>query len=103
MDRLPASGEEVKTIARLFEKKSQKSVIHLRDKATEDNANTPEMKNFDYIHFTCHGLLNDDFQSLVLSQLPPDKSKEDGYFTLNEIMNCDYNAKLVVLSACQTG
>jgi CHAT domain-containing protein len=23
--------------------------------------------------------------------------------TLNEIMNCDYNAKLVVLSACRTG
>ena len=61
------------------------------------------MKDFDYIHFTCHGLLNDDFQGLVLSRLPPDKSKEDGYFTLNEIMNCDYNAKLVVLSACQTG
>jgi CHAT domain-containing protein len=47
--------------------------------------------------------LNDDFQSLVLSQLPREKSKEDGYFTLNEIMNCDYNAKLVVLSACETG
>ncbi|UCH93156.1 MAG: tetratricopeptide repeat protein [Candidatus Aminicenantes bacterium] len=102
MDRLPASGEEVKTIARLFEKKSQKSVIHLRDKATEDNANTPGMKDFDYIHFTCHGLLNDDFQSLVLSQDIPG-TKDDGYFTLNEIMNCDYNAKLVVLSACQTG
>ncbi|UCH93154.1 MAG: CHAT domain-containing protein [Candidatus Aminicenantes bacterium] len=60
------------------------------------------MKDFDYIHFTCHGLLNDDFQSLVLSQDIPG-TKDDGYFTLNEIMNCDYNAKLVVLSACQTG
>ena len=47
--------------------------------------------------------MSSTFQSLVLSQLPPEKSKEDGYFTLNELMNCDYNAKLVVLSACQTG
>ena len=103
MDRLPHSGEEIKTIARLFEKESLKSVAHLREQATEDNAKAANMKDFDYIHFSCHGLLNDDFQSLVLAQLPPEKSKEDGYLTLNEIMNCDYNAKLVVLSACQTG
>jgi hypothetical protein len=58
------------------------------------------MKDFDYIHFPCHALLNDDFQSLVLSQLPPDKSKEDGYLTLIEVMNCDYNAKPGALLLC---
>lgn len=103
MDRLPYSGEEIKTIARLFEKQSLKSVVKLREQAVEENAKAANMKDFDYIHFSCHGLLSDDFQSLVLSQLPSDKSKEDGYFTLNEIMNCDFNAKLVVLSACETG
>jgi CHAT domain-containing protein len=103
MDRLPYSGEEIKTIARLFEKQSLKNISYLREQAAEENAKAANMKDFDYIHFSCHGLLNDDFQSLVLSQLPADKSKEDGYFTLNEIMNCDYNAKLVVLSACETG
>ena len=59
------------------------------------------MKEFDYIHFSCHGILGDDFQGLVLSQIP--QSTEDGFLTSNEIMNCDYNAKLVVLSSCQTG
>jgi CHAT domain-containing protein len=103
MDRLPNSGEEIQTIAHLFEKESLKTVVYLREQATEDNARAANMKDFDYIHFSCHGLLSDDFQSLVLSQLPPGKSKEDGYFTLNEIMNCDYNAQLVVLSACETG
>jgi CHAT domain-containing protein/predicted negative regulator of RcsB-dependent stress response len=103
MNRLQASGQEMNAIAGLFEKASRKSVVHLREQATEENAKAPEIKDFDFIHFACHGLLNDDFQSLVLSQLPSDKSKEDGYFTLNEIMNCHYNAKLVVLSACQTG
>jgi CHAT domain-containing protein len=103
MNRLPRSGEEVTSISRFFEKKSQKYAVHSREQASEDKAKASEMKDFDFIHFACHGLLNDDFQSLVLSQLPPDKSPEDGYFTLNEIMNCDYNAKLVVLSACQTG
>jgi CHAT domain-containing protein/Tfp pilus assembly protein PilF len=103
INRLQDSGVEVKTIARLFEKESLKTMVHLREQASEDNAKERNMKDFAYIHFACHGLLDEDFQSLLLSQLPPDKSKEDGYFTLNEIMNCDYNAKLVVLSACETG
>ncbi len=82
---------------------TQNIVVYLREAANETKAKAAEMKRFDYIHLACHGLLSEDFQSLVLSQLPPGKSKEDGYLTLNEIMNCDYNAKLVVLSACQTG
>jgi CHAT domain-containing protein/Tfp pilus assembly protein PilF len=103
MDRLPQSGEEVRSIARLFQKEARKWAVHSREQASEATAKAPEMKDFDYIHFACHGLLNDTFQSLVLSQLPPSQSPEDGYFTLTEIMNCDWNARLIVLSACQTG
>jgi CHAT domain-containing protein len=98
---LPGSGDEVKTIADLYKKKNQKSVVYLRAKATEENAKSVDMKKFDYIHIACHGILGETFQCLVLSLIPG--AKEDGYFTMNEIMNCDYNAKLVVLSACQTG
>jgi CHAT domain-containing protein len=103
LNRLPHSGEEVRSIARLFAGGSSKSAVFLREEASEERAKALRMKNFDYIHFACHGLVSDDFQSLVLSQLPPDKTSEDGYLTLNEIMNCEFNAKLVVLSACQTG
>ena len=46
-------------------------------------------------------MASDEFQSLVLSQIP--NAEEDGYLTLDEIMNLDWNARLVVLSACQTG
>jgi CHAT domain-containing protein/predicted negative regulator of RcsB-dependent stress response len=99
--RLKSSGEEVNVIAKLFKKQSQKCAVHLRQDANEANAKSLDLKEFDYIHFACHAILGDGFQSLVLSQLP--QSTEDGYLTLNEIMNCDYNAKLVVLSACQTG
>ncbi len=99
--RLKSSGEEVNAIANLFKNQSQKFEVHLRQDATEANAKSPDLKEFDYIHFACHAVFGDGFQSLVLSQLL--QSAEDGYLTLNEIMNCDYNAKLVVLSACQTG
>jgi CHAT domain-containing protein/uncharacterized protein HemY len=101
LNRLQGSGREVHTIAELFKKHTQKCVVHLREQATETNAKLPGIKEFDYIHFSCHGILGDGFQGLVLSQIPG--SHEDGYLTLNEIMNCDYHAKLVVLSACRTG
>jgi len=99
--RLLASGEEVRTIADLFKKKNYRSISNLRKEATEDKAKAADLKDFDYLHFSCHGVLGDMFQGLVLSQIPG--ASEDGYFTLNEVMNCDYHAKLVVLSACRTG
>lgn len=99
--RLKGSGVEVKTIADFFKQQSQKTVIYERLEANETNARSTDLKYFDYIHFSCHGVMGDVFQCLVLSQVPD--APEDGYLTLNEIMNCDYNAKLVVLSACKTG
>lgn len=99
--RLESSGEEINTIARLFKAHSQNSIVNLRENASETNAKLPGINQFDYIHFACHAILGDGFQSLVLSQLP--ENTDDGFLTLNEIMNCDYNAKLVVLSACRTG
>ncbi len=101
LNRLQASGQEVTDISKLFKKTKQKCVVYLRKQANENNAKSPDLNEFDYIHFSCHGILGDGFQSLVLSQIP--ESSEDGYLTLNEIMNCNYNARLVVLSACQTG
>jgi CHAT domain-containing protein len=102
LDRLEASGEEVEAIAALFKKKTSPApIVYLREKATEDNAKLPGLIDYDYIHFSCHGVLKDNFQSLVLSRQPG--SCEDGYLTLMEIGHCDYNAKLVVLSACETG
>jgi CHAT domain-containing protein len=102
LNRLEVSGEEVEAIAQLFEKKSQHPpVVYVRENASEENAKLEDLKEFGYIHFSCHGVLGDEFQGLVLSQIP--ESKEDGYLTLFDIMTCAYNAKLVVLSACQTG
>ncbi len=102
-NRLKGTGDEVRAIAEIFEDLDNgKSVVRLREKAVEEEVKADKMKSYDYIHFACHGLLSEGFQSLVLSQDVPKRS-EDGYLTLNEMMNCDFNAKLVVLSACDSG
>lgn len=99
MNRLEGSGEEVREISKLFGE--NKSTIFTREDAKEENIKKTDLKDYGYIVLSCHGLASDEFQSLVLSQIP--NAEEDGYLTLDEIMNLDWNARLVVLSACQTG
>jgi CHAT domain-containing protein len=101
MKRIAGSGAEVKTIARLFHEKGKKTIVHLRENANETNLKAPGMKDFDIIHLACHGIMGGDFQSLLLAR-GSSGAREDGYFTLNEIMNCNYNANLIVLSSCLT-
>jgi CHAT domain-containing protein/tetratricopeptide (TPR) repeat protein len=100
-DRLRGSGEEVKQISRIFAKQKKGTHSLLRLKAKEAFAKAREMEKFGYIHFATHGILEDKFQAIALSQIPGDS--EDGLLTLGEIMNSHYNAHLVVLSACETG
>ncbi|MGD2086897.1 MAG: CHAT domain-containing protein [Candidatus Aminicenantes bacterium] len=106
--RLPETREEVEAIAKVFQEKGHRPVVYLRSNASEKNAKSSAMNRFGYIHFACHGIsrfvgqgiFSVGFQSLVLSR--DTDEEEDGYLTLNEIMNCDYNAQLVVLSGCKT-
>ncbi|MDD8026660.1 MAG: CHAT domain-containing protein [Acidobacteriota bacterium] len=105
LDRLEGSGREVTEIAKLFQAESatlpDKPEMKLRLDASEENAKAPSIGNYGYVHYSCHGLLGDGYQCLVLSQVPG--AGEDGFLTLGEIMNSGYKARLVVLSACQTG
>jgi tetratricopeptide (TPR) repeat protein len=105
LDRLEGSGQEVTDVMKIFQAKGKaapdKPGLKLRLDASEENAKAPTMADYGYILFSCHGLLGDGYQCLVLSQIPG--APEDGFLTLGEIMNSNYRARLVVLSACQTG
>ena len=104
LGRLKGSGEEVRAIERIFAdaNRSEKAEkVLLRVDATKQNARSPETAKFGYIHFSAHGILALGFQAIALSQIPGDN--EDGFLTLGEIMNLRYNARVVVLSACETG
>jgi CHAT domain-containing protein/predicted negative regulator of RcsB-dependent stress response len=99
LNRLVGSGIEVMDIGNLFGKNG---TIFTREKATEEKAKEDALSKYTYIHFSTHGILDDNFQAIALSQIPD--SIDDGFLTFDKIMNSKYtNAKLVVLSACQTG
>ncbi len=101
LTRLKGTAEEIEAVHSLCEKAGSKHQIYLRMDAREEYAKSPEMGQYSYIHFSTHGILQPGFQAIALSQIPSDK--EDGFLTLGEIMNIRFNARLVVLSACETG
>ena len=101
LTRLVGSGEEIEGIQKIFEKYDGVARPFLRLDAREENVKSKEIDQYTYIHFSTHGIVEPRFQAIALSQIPGEK--EDGFFTLGEIMNSRFNARLVVLSACETG
>ncbi len=102
LPRLPATANEIRAIGQIFRSgKNPPPRIFLQDAATEKAAKAPEMKNYRYVHFACHGLRDGENQALALTRRPGDD--EDGFLELPEFMHLDWNARLVVLSACETG
>lgn len=101
LTRLVGSGEEIEGIGKIFEKKGGTARSLLRIDAREENAKSEEVDRYAFVHFSTHGIVEPQFQAIALSQIPDEK--EDGFLTLGEIMNGKFNARLVVLSACETG
>lgn len=98
------SAEEIKDVAKYL--LPLKSKILLKEDAQESNFKKLDLRSYKIIHLATHGEISGaisgiDEPFLVLS--PPDESSnEDGLLKMSEIMSLDTNAKLVVLSACNT-
>jgi CHAT domain-containing protein/Tfp pilus assembly protein PilF len=102
-NRLEYSGKEIEMISSFFDKGC--SEVYLRKDATESNVKREgKLKEFNYIHFATHGIIDEDKPDLSSLLLTPDKNTDnDGLLQAKEIFNLKLNANLVVLSACQTG
>jgi CHAT domain-containing protein len=99
---LPHTAAEVKRIARAL--KANPQDIFTREKAREEKLKEISLKDFRIIHFATHALLDERaaMRSALVLSLDEDP-REDGFFQAREIWSSEFNADLVVLSACQTG
>jgi len=104
LKRLKESAQEAEAIAE--EVKGEKEDIYLRERASEKNIHTAELKKARYLLFSTHGFLGGDFSgvaepslALTLVNNPPGI---DGFLTMSEVLGLDLNAEVVVLSACNT-
>jgi CHAT domain-containing protein len=99
---IPYSRDEIKAISKYFPK-DQRSV-YLGKEAREEVIKRGPHKNYQIIHFACHGLLDEQQpirSALVLSQ--DLKNEDDGFLQVRELYNLRLSSNLVILSACQTG
>ncbi|MNK54694.1 CHAT domain protein [compost metagenome] len=110
---LPGTRCELLSISKLEGVASSHASLLLWDRATEGRVRAAAKTNqplsqADVLVFATHGLIRGDFglgeSALVLSR-PRRKgpTHADGFLTLSEIMQLHIRAKLVILSACNTG
>ncbi|WP_320020271.1 CHAT domain-containing tetratricopeptide repeat protein [Labilibaculum manganireducens] len=95
---LPGVKEEVINISKVIH-----GDLFIDDMATEANfkANSGE---YDVLHLAMHTIIDDEnpmYSKLVFTQ--NSDSLQDGLLNTHEIYNMNFNARMVVLSACNTG
>ncbi|MDR2110268.1 MAG: CHAT domain-containing protein [Spirochaetaceae bacterium] len=91
---------------------SQRPRIFLGREVSEERvknlSGTGELRNYPILHFACHGYFNEPvpaLSSIVFSEVSGllGETGEDGYLTVPEIAVLDLDARMVTLSACETG
>jgi CHAT domain-containing protein len=98
---LPDSREEVETIAADL---PRPDTILLGANATEARFKHLPLNSTDVIHLALHGYADEDYPDRSALVFAPDPSDiEDGLLQVREIRNLHLDAKLVTLSACNTG
>ncbi|MGB9178942.1 MAG: CHAT domain-containing protein, partial [Pyrinomonadaceae bacterium] len=102
--RLSGTRAEADQVAQLVRASRNQADEWLDLKASEENVKTLDLKKYRIIHIATHGLLDAErpqFSGLILS-LVGNKSG-DGFLRTEEIFNLNLGARLVMLSACETG
>lgn len=98
---LPDSRTEVESIAKDL---PQPSTILLGADATEEHFKSLNLDSTEVIHLALHGYTDLDYPDRSALIFAPDASgADDGLLQVREIRNLHLNAKLVTLSACNTG
>lgn len=98
LQELPAAKEEVEQLSELFEG------AFLSENETNEALFKDTATHFGVIHLAMHALLNKEhpiLSSLAFSE--NGDSLEDNFLQAHEIAHLTLDAKLVVLSACETG
>jgi CHAT domain-containing protein len=97
---LPASADEARAVAALF---ARTSTLLVGDAATEAALKRQPLGRYEVLHLAAHGFADTKFpERAALVLLGDSTAGEDGLLQPREIARYNLNARLVVLSACDT-
>jgi CHAT domain-containing protein/tetratricopeptide (TPR) repeat protein len=102
--RLPFTRKESDRILALIPNTQSQSAFDFA--ANRAIATSPELSQYQIVHFATHGILNSqnpELSGVVLSLVDQKGTPQNGFLRLNDIFNLNLPAELVVLSACETG
>jgi CHAT domain-containing protein len=103
LERLPATRQEAEFISQWVPPGDRTMAYGFAVNYT--TATSPELKDYRYLHFATHGLLNNvhpALSGLALSQVNAQGVAQHGYLRTLDVFNLKLNAELVVLSGCRT-
>ncbi|MEC4985734.1 MAG: CHAT domain-containing tetratricopeptide repeat protein, partial [Oscillatoria sp. PMC 1076.18] len=102
--RLEFTRKEAQTILAFVPENQRSSALDFA--ASREVTTSPELAEYQIVHFATHGLINlvnPELSGIVLSLFDENGAPENGFLRLHDIFNLNLPAELVVLSACQTG
>lgn len=103
LGNLPGTESEVNEISQLFTSRNFKNEVFTGTEADEQKVKEGTLKDFSYLHFATHGIVDETNPELSRIYLHSSSTEEDGNLYAGEIYTMNLNADLVTLSACQTG
>ncbi|MEW6735597.1 MAG: CHAT domain-containing protein [Acidobacteriota bacterium] len=104
LKRLPYTRREARAILALVPPSERKEALDF--KANRFTAIDPNLKDYRFIHFATHALLNDnhpELSGIVLSLVNEQGIEQSGFLNMYELYDLNLSAEVVVLSACRTG
>jgi CHAT domain-containing protein len=107
LGELPATEEEVIEINKILKAPEASEPLNLREKASKSQVlklnQEKKLDDYCYVVFSCHGLLPGEVTRLVEPALALSYPEREGYLTMGDVFGLRLNARLVTLSACNTG
>ncbi len=98
---LPYAAEEIARISGLFDEGSRQ--VMRGDQVSKEALTGPLVKQFRYVHFATHGLLQDGPPGKVRTGLWLGGAESEAVLTVPEVATLPLDADLVVLSSCRSG
>lgn len=102
--RLPETADEARAVVSAFEGTKGNRLLLGADASESRLKAEPGLIDYTHLHFATHGVISNDLPNLTEPALVLAwEEGEDGFLTAKEVTQLKLDARLTVLSACNTG